>query len=173
MKPRLLLAPMIMWLMAPAAGQDDASKKDLQMLQGDWAAIVMVQDGQAMPKDDAQAYFRTITGNKYSVFRYDKTLAKWTFTIDATKTPKTIDARPEGNDKGAPSLGIYDFDGGKLKLCTAKAGMERPTAFESKPGSGHSYSVWEREKKLDALEAANGLFKEGKFAEGGALSSQL
>jgi uncharacterized protein (TIGR03067 family) len=146
-KGKLLLGSMVLWLVAPHTGQNDASKKDLEMLQGDWAAISMIQDGQQLPVDDAQGFFRTITGNRYTVFRYEKTLAKWTFTIDATKKPRTIDSRREGNDKGVPSLGIYDLDAGKLKLCTAGPGKDRPTAFDSKPGSGQTYSVWEREKK--------------------------
>jgi uncharacterized protein (TIGR03067 family) len=147
MKGKLLIASIVVGILAPQAAQDDPSKKDLEMLQGDWAAISMIPDGQPMPKDDAQAYFRTITGNKYTVFRYEKPLAKWTFTIDATKRPKTIDARREGDDKGVPSLGIYDFDAGKFKLCVAGPGKDRPTAFESKPGSGHTYSEWEHERK--------------------------
>jgi uncharacterized protein (TIGR03067 family) len=146
-KAKLLLGSVVLWLVAPHVVQDDSSKKDLEMLQGDWAAISMIQDGQQLPVDDAQAYFRTIVGNKYTVFRYEKALAKWTFTIDATKKPKTIDSRREGDDKGVPSLGIYDLDAGMLKLCIAGAGKDRPTAFDSKPGSGHTYSVWEREKK--------------------------
>jgi uncharacterized protein (TIGR03067 family) len=147
MKAKLLLGSIALWLVAPPAAQDDASKKDTDMMQGDWAAISMVQDGQKLPTDDAQGYFRTITGNKYTVFRYEKQLTKWTFTVDATKNPKTIDSRREGDDKGVPALGIYDFDAGKLKLCVAQPGKDRPASFDSKPGSGHTYSVWEREKK--------------------------
>ena len=42
---------------------------------------------------------------------YDKVAGKGTFTIDATKQPKTIDALPTiGRAKGKPMLGIYEID---------------------------------------------------------------
>ena len=133
--------------LAAVPWQDEASKKDAELLQGDWAAIWVIQDGTKLPDDDAQALFRTIKGDKYTVFRYAQPLAKWTFTLDAAKKPKTIDVRREGDDKGPPSLGIYDFEGGKLKLCMGGSGKDRPTMFDSKAGSGYTLSLWEREKK--------------------------
>jgi hypothetical protein len=42
--------------------KDDANKKDLEKMQGDWAAVSMVQDGIKIPADDAQALFRTVKG---------------------------------------------------------------------------------------------------------------
>jgi hypothetical protein len=50
-------------------------------------------------------------------------------------------------DKTKPTLGIYAFDGDRLKMCFAAPGKERPTDFGSKKGSGQQFSVWEREKK--------------------------
>ena len=147
MKRKTLLVSLVFLLLGTGMQQDDASKKDRERLQGDWAGVSMIQDGMKLPDDDAQAYFRTYKGDKYAVFRYSEPLAKWTFTLDATKNPKTIDARREGDDKGKPALGIYEFEGGKLKLCVAGISKERPTKFESKAGSGHTLSVWEREKK--------------------------
>jgi uncharacterized protein (TIGR03067 family) len=127
----------------------DATKKDLEKLQGDWAAVSFVSNGFKLADDDAQAYFRTIKGNQYTVSRYDKVMGKGNFTLDATKKPKTIDIETylPGGKKGPPVLGIYEFDGEKWKLCHGRPGSERPTAFESKEGSGLSLTVWEREKK--------------------------
>jgi hypothetical protein len=108
--------------LAGAANDEDANKKDMEKMQGDWAAVSMVRDGMPFPKDDAQSFFRTVKGD--------------------------IDVLPEGTDDTAKSvLGIYEFDGDVLKVCFAAAGKERPTAFESKEGSGHALTVWEREKK--------------------------
>jgi uncharacterized protein (TIGR03067 family) len=127
----------------------DATKKDLEKLQGDWAAVSYVTSGFKLPDDDAQAYFRTIKGNEYSVSRFDKVLGKGTFTLDATKNPKTIDVvavLPNGM-KAPLVLGIYEFDGDRWKFCVATPGKERPTEFVSKEGSGVTLTVWEREKK--------------------------
>jgi uncharacterized protein (TIGR03067 family) len=129
------------------AADEDPGRKDRETMQGDWAAVSMVSDGYRLPDDDAQALFRSIQGDRYTVFRFDKAVGKGTFTLDATKKPRAIDAVPETPaGKGKPMRGIYRIDGDKLELCFATAGKERPAAFESKEGSGHTLSVWTREK---------------------------
>ncbi len=148
MKRNLLLGACVVFLLAAdAAKEDDAAKKDAEKMQGDWAALSMIQDGMKYPDDDAQALFRTVKGDEYTVFRFNDALAKWKFKLDASKKPKTIDIFKPDDDKAPAVLGIYEFDGDKLKLCVAAPGKDRPTAFESKEGSGHTLSVWEREKK--------------------------
>jgi uncharacterized protein (TIGR03067 family) len=126
----------------------DPGKQDLEMMQGDWAAVSYTQDGQQLPEDDAQAFFRTIQGNEYTVFRFDKAIGKGTFTIDPTRNPKTIDAIPMTRGaKGKPILGIYEIAQNRYRLCFAAPGKDRPTEFTSQPGSGRTLTVWEREKK--------------------------
>jgi uncharacterized protein (TIGR03067 family) len=144
---KALLIVCIAFLLGADDKKDDANKKDLEKMQGDWAAVSMVQDGIKLPDDDAQALFRTVKGDKYTVFRYSEVLAKWSFTIDVTKSPKTIDIRKPDDDKAEPVLGIYEFDGGLYRQCVARPGKDRPTAFEAKEGSGWTLTVWEREKK--------------------------
>jgi uncharacterized protein (TIGR03067 family) len=135
-------------LLAADAAPDEAARKDLERMQGDWAADSYVQDGMKVPPDDAQALFRTVKGNAYTVFRFNKAIGKGTFTLDATKRPRALDARPTaGKGAASPLLGIYELDGDTLKLCFAPPGKERPAAFTSPPGSGHVLSVWKREKK--------------------------
>jgi uncharacterized protein (TIGR03067 family) len=142
---RLLSSALAVFILA-AAESPDASKKDLERMQGDWAAESMVRDGQAFPDEDAQAYFRTVQGDTYTVFRFRKVAGKGTMKIDATKNPKTVDFTPDGG-KVPPLAGIYALDGDTLKLCTALPGKDRPTKFESSEGSGFSLSVWRRERK--------------------------
>jgi uncharacterized protein (TIGR03067 family) len=147
MNAKLLAGACVVLLLAAAAKDDDASKKDAETMQGDWAAVSMIQDGMKYPDDEAQALFRTVKGDKYTVVRYDDPIGKWTFTLDATKKPRTIDVRKDGDDKAPAVLGIYEFDGDKYKVCIAAPGKDRPTEFTSKEGSGHTLSVWVREKK--------------------------
>lgn len=126
----------------------DANKKDLEKMQGDWALASMTRDGMKFPDEDAQALFRTVKGDHYTVSRYEKVVGKGTFTIDATKTPRTIDFLPETEkDKSRAIRGIYKFDGDKLTVCYAPAGKDRPTEFASKEGQMHTLMVWEREAK--------------------------
>ena len=130
---------------AAADAPADTGKKDLEQMQGDWASDSYAADGMQLPDDDARAYFRTIKGDAYTVARYKRVLGKGTIKLDAAKKPKAIDALPAGSDK--PLLGIYEFDGDKMKLCFAGPGKDRPTAFTSAAGSGHTLTVWVREKK--------------------------
>jgi uncharacterized protein (TIGR03067 family) len=135
-------------LLVAAAPADDAAKKDLDRMQGDWAAESYVADGMALPDDDAQALFRTVKGDEYSVARYTKTIGKGRFTLDASKKPCCIDALSAAAPKGSkPILGIYELNGDTFRMCFAAPGKDRPTAFESKPGSGWTLVVWKREKK--------------------------
>jgi uncharacterized protein (TIGR03067 family) len=128
--------------------KDDASKKDLEQMQGDWAAVSAVRNGAKVADDEIQVIFWTVKGNETTLYVFDKAWMKQTFTIDATKKPKTIDMdTPIGPDKGKPMLGIYEFDKNTLKICLGEPGKDRPTDFAAKAGSGHNLTVWEREKK--------------------------
>jgi uncharacterized protein (TIGR03067 family) len=141
---RLLPSALAVFVLA-AADPADPSKKDLERMQGDWAAESMTRDGQVFPEEDAQAYFRTIKGDSFTVFRFSKAAGKGTMKLDATKNPKTVDLMLEG--AAAPVAGIYTLDGDTLTLCYGQPGKPRPTKLASEPDSGNTLSVWKREKK--------------------------
>jgi uncharacterized protein (TIGR03067 family) len=141
------LLPGVLAVFVLSAGEAaDPSKKDLERMQGDWAAVSMVRDGQASDEDDARALFRTVKGDTYTVFRFSKAIGKGTMKLDATKNPKTIDLTPDGG-KVPPVAGIYTLEGDTLTLCYGLPGKPRPTKFASEPDSGVSLAVWQREKK--------------------------
>ena len=148
MKPQVVLV-LLMMLLGADDGKNDPNKADLDKMQGDWAASVYVRDGQALADDDAQALFRTVKGSQYTLFHFDKPLGKGAIKLDATQHPKTIDAWPgDPPDKTKALLGIYEFDRpDRYKVCFAGPGGARPKDFVSKEGSGHTFTVWEREKK--------------------------
>lgn len=129
-----------------AADPPDPNKKDLDAMQGDWMGEQYIRDGFTFPDDDAQAMFRTVKGNSYSVFRFRKKLASGTFTLDATKSPKQIDLTPD-SAKGVVLHGIYKLEKDRLTICFAAPKQKRPTEFTSKPDSGITLNVWLREQK--------------------------
>jgi uncharacterized protein (TIGR03067 family) len=143
-----ILIPIAVVLVVVADEPGDLNKKDLERMQGGWTTLVRVVDGDKLGDDEAQVIFRTVKNDMYTVSFYDKPVDTGTFTIDAAKKPKTIDLRPASTGKdAAPLLGIYEFDGDTLRICSAGAGKERPKDFECKKGSGRSLTVWKREKK--------------------------
>jgi uncharacterized protein (TIGR03067 family) len=145
---RLLLVPLVVVGLVAADAKEDAAAEDLKKMQGDWVVVTMEADGMKIPDDDAQALFRTVKGNEYTVSRYRRVIGKGTIKLDATRKPRTIDALPAGAAREAkPIVGIYEFDGDKLKLCFAPAGKDRPTEFLTTEGSGHTLTVWQRERK--------------------------
>jgi uncharacterized protein (TIGR03067 family) len=107
----------------------------------------MERDGMKLDADDAQAFFRTVKGNRYTMHRYSKKISSGTFRLDATKTPRAIDFLPDFPAKGKPILGIYRLEGDKLTLCYPALGKERPREFSAKEGTGNTVAVWLREKK--------------------------
>jgi uncharacterized protein (TIGR03067 family) len=130
--------------------KDDANAKDLKTMQGDWAGDSFTRDGMAFPPDDAQALFRTVKGDRYTLSRFRKKVGSGKFTIDATKSPREITFYPDAPPKGKPAPampGIYKIEGDRITMCYPAPGGKRPTKFEAPEGSGLSLVVWVREKK--------------------------
>jgi uncharacterized protein (TIGR03067 family) len=134
-------------LLAAAPPTKDENKKDLDRMQGDWAADRFTRDGTALEDDDAQSFFRTVKGDRYTTFRFNRRAGSGKFTLDATRSPRQIDLLPDPPFKGKPIPGIYKIEGDKLTICYAAPGGKRPEAFASKEGSGITLMVWLREKK--------------------------
>jgi len=148
MRWTILLLGMTGLLLAADPPSGEANQKDLERLQGDWAAVSMTRDGQKVPDDDAQSLFRNVKGDQYTVFLFKKAIGKGSFKLDATAKPKAIDFLPASAPaKSQPLLGIDEFDGDTWKVCYAPSGKEWPKEFAAKEGSGHTLAVWEPEKK--------------------------
>lgn len=118
---------------------------DLARMRGDWMVAEMKQNGIKHPPEDSQSLFRTVDGDKFSVFRYSRKLSEGTFKIDPTKSPKTIDSTFANMLDGPSVQGIYEFDGDKLRICNAPPGKPRPKDFGCRLGSMHTLIVWEPE----------------------------
>ncbi len=70
------------------------------------------------------------------------------YTIDASKTPKTIDFDiKKGPKEGKRQLGIYKIEGDKITLVMTQAGSTtRPKAFKAESGDSLVEVVLERVK---------------------------
>jgi uncharacterized protein (TIGR03067 family) len=126
-------------------------KTDLDKLQGTWLTVSLVYDGKSLfdeknpPKVEPAKL--AYDGSKWLVKVDGKTVAGGVTKVDPSKKPKEIDVLDEsGMTNEMTKLGIYELDGDTFKYCIALAGKPRPTAFVSKPDSGHSLIVCKREK---------------------------
>src|SRR5437763_8723756 len=109
--------------------------------------VSAVQNGNDMPEDMVKTGKRVSKDGVTTVSFDGKVYIKAKFTIDPSQKPKTIDyAVTEGTNKGKTQLGIYEIDGDTLKFCFAAPEKPRPAEFASKADSGHTLSVWKREK---------------------------
>ena len=136
------------------AEDNEAVKKDLAQLQGEWSMASGSADGQPMPEEIRKQMKRVCKGDEATTTMNGQVFMKAKITIDPSKKPKTIDYEmTEGFTKGKKQLGIYELDGDTFKSCFAAAGAERPTDFTSKPGDRRTVSVWKREKATASTSA--------------------
>ena len=62
-----------------------------------------------------------------------------TFRLDATSSPKAIDLIVHESDAGPARVsGIYSLGDADFRLCFAFPAGDRPTRFETRPGSGRT-----------------------------------
>lgn len=126
--------------------KEAAAKRDLARFKGEWELRSIKVDGEDRSiKTWPKAAIPGLSGLEEEEI-LDKQTGKPVRVIDATASPKTIDntvtAEPE---KGQLVKGIYEFVSWDVyRVCWGLPGGERPTRFESKPGSGHVLVVMAR-----------------------------
>ncbi|HEX5223000.1 MAG TPA: family 16 glycoside hydrolase [Verrucomicrobiae bacterium] len=105
---------------------------------GTWEVASMEANGEALSSDTYEGLKLTVTGGQYSVDK-DGEIDRGTFTVDATKSPKQMDIRPEmGPGAGRTVLAIYEFTSkDAMRVCYAfEEGAARPGDFKTRPGTG-------------------------------------
>jgi uncharacterized protein (TIGR03067 family) len=123
-------------------GADEPTKKDKEILakeelkkfQGEWVPVAMEVNGKPAPEQALKGLRVTLKGNRATFQQRDKT-SQGTFTIDPTTRPKQIGATGQEGGREVKTIGIYEFDGDKLRICYTPVGGPRPTEFSSKRGT--------------------------------------
>jgi uncharacterized protein (TIGR03067 family) len=131
--------------LATGDGNKEPLDVDYAKLEGTWQVVSLEVDGKEIPKETIKESRLIIKGKEFTMKEKIATY-KGTFSIDSSKSPKTIDIKfTEGPEKGNTSLGIYELDGDDLKLCLTVTAKERPTEFTTKAKSGHGFELLKRE----------------------------
>ena len=139
-----LLLSLAVVLTAAGLGAGDDAADDLKKLTGTWEEVSHVADGKAKTADELKGVTVVIDASgKWEAFKDGTSFLKGTSKLDPAKKPKAADWAIDGSDMVAK--GIYEVDGDTWKHCFSLT--ERPTAFESKEGSGVHYVVLKRVKK--------------------------
>lgn len=142
---KLLTTLALSILLAAAVQAQDDAKKELANLEGKWTIISAERDGKA--DDTLKGAVRVNMGDKYTLTMKGGKPFSGMYKVDPSKKPRTMDMMPtDGRYKDKTLLAIYELDGEIMKVCFAEPGKERPTAFVSKPGSGHVCITQKREK---------------------------
>lgn len=118
---------------------DDAKKADADLLQGKWNAVAYVEDGETATRLEKTPISWEFKDNKLTIRAEDQQVftIKGSFTLDPATKPKNIEIKIDKRDDFPEQKmpGIYKIENDTLTVCYATEG-KRPTAFESKVGSG-------------------------------------
>src|SRR5436309_2876477 len=148
MRTILVIGTAAVALAAAWAEENEAVKKDLAQLQGEWVMVSGSADGQPMPEDMLKQMKRVCKGDEITVTMGGQLYLKAKINLDPSKKPKTIDYQMTGGPtNGKTQLGIYELQGGQFKACFAAPGAERPTDFTSQSGDKRTVSLWKRQKE--------------------------
>ena len=146
--------PGLMWSQTPPPLKGPTSiadpkevQADLDKLQGTWDCKSWVLDGNRSPNDgrDFEAIYQ---GNLLTLKNKGQEYRHAIVTLNPARSPSAMNSWTlDGPLADRTVRGIYEFDGEKLKVCFAlNDDGDRPTEFDSQPGSQRLSITYERRK---------------------------
>src|SRR5262245_36781500 len=113
---------MFIWICAVTAfcltpTPDDAAKKDLAAMEGEWTLVAMEVDGKAVDSKKLVSAKITSSKDRYTLVSRGKQ-HEIELKVDSSKSPKEVDMTfLDGPNKDRVGKGIYEITDGKLKIC--------------------------------------------------------
>jgi uncharacterized protein (TIGR03067 family) len=129
-------------LLSAFARADNANES--RKLDGTWKVVEAEKQGAKLPEKETMTLKVIIKEGKITIKDPDGDVDA-RLKVDATKKPAAIDF-VHGKDEKMAALGIYEFDGSKLKICWSIDGAQRPKEFASSKESRTHLFVLTREK---------------------------
>ena len=110
---------------------DGPKKDDAEAFKGSWSVASFKVGQESAPADDLKNLKMNFDGKSYTSKVLDQVDEEGNYTIDPSKTPKTIDFEiKKGRDEGKKQLGIYKIEDDKLTLILSLPGAtERPKSL--------------------------------------------
>ena len=137
---RLLLS---LLAVASVSADHKPGEAELKKLDGTWRVVSSEKDGAEQPPDQLpDRLLLTFTAGNFERGGGPRGTIQ---RMDTTTTPKQIDYRHAGTEKDVRA--IYLVAGDVFVECAAPPGADRPKAFTSTKGSGHTLTVYKRVKK--------------------------
>jgi uncharacterized protein (TIGR03067 family) len=119
---------------------DASAKSDLDLLQGDWALVEMVANGEKVSDEARSSIKLKIKGNQYFL-ETNENPSQGAFKLTERGNPRSMDVTTQGGEE-LPA--IYEISGDSFKACYAVNGAARPTEFKSTEGSDHILVIYKR-----------------------------
>jgi uncharacterized protein (TIGR03067 family) len=133
--------------MSALSVNDEASRKEIENLQGVWRTISVEVDGSPVAHHHFENATLVIAGDRFTLRNpvpdADQT-TEGGFRVDATTVPKRLLLTL---DTGQIIEEIYEVDRDTLKVCYPTRQGSRPSSFISFPQSGLSVVIYERDTK--------------------------
>jgi uncharacterized protein (TIGR03067 family) len=140
--PRLAVLTLAM-LIGPGRALAEEAKKDLEKLQGDWDLVSAETKSKDITNVAKKNFSMKIKGNKF-VLETGGNLLEFIFRLNSAKSPKEVDFKTAA---GGTALGIFAFDGDKLKLSWLPNGKGRPKGFTTDAKTNQYTFVVKRKKR--------------------------
>ncbi len=113
---------------------------------GKWSFKSVKLNGKEMSGTLFKNALMTLKDNHFSTSQAG-VVHEGVYIVDPTASPKIIDiVFTKGPDRGKVVRGVYSLEGDVYTICIGLNETTRPTALESKPGSGNVLEVLTREK---------------------------
>lgn len=125
------------------SGFDHVDSPLMTRLQGDWAAVRIVRDGQELPAMMLGTGLRRAIKNEWKISFGGQVMIQALVRLDESTDPIGVDyCNTCGTAAGTMQLGIMKWLDRELCICMAAPGQPRPSDFGSAPGSGRTLSQW-------------------------------
>jgi uncharacterized protein (TIGR03067 family) len=135
---------------APAAQEaapfEFVASPTLTKLEGKWAPVKIMRDGQELPQMMLRSGLRSAKKNEFTISFGGRTMIHALIRLDETATPCHIDYyNLDGATKGTVQFGLFKWVGEDACFCMSAPGASRrPTDFACPAGSGRTLSQWQR-----------------------------